>query len=70
MGIMTTLTNREREIVTLLASGVRQSTIARQLCISRHTVYNHVANARRKTGEASAFALAVKAAVEAQSPQR
>jgi len=70
MGIMTTLTNREREIVTLLASGVRQSTIARQLCISVRTVEHHVRSAKQKTGMASTFALAVKAAIEAQSPDK
>lgn len=56
---MSTLTTREREIAALLAQGKSQSGIARQLVISRHTVYAHVRNIREKTGAASAFELAV-----------
>jgi len=57
---MSNLTNREKEVVTLLAQGKSQSIIARQLCISRFTVYNHVKNMRAKTGASSAFELAVQ----------
>ena len=57
---MTVLTEREKEVVTLLAQGKSQSIIARQLVISRYTVYNHVKNIRKKTGAASAFEVAVQ----------
>jgi DNA-binding CsgD family transcriptional regulator len=63
---MSTLTQREREVVNLLAQGKTQSTIARQLVISRHTVYAHVRNIREKTGAASAFELAVSAVRQSQ----
>jgi DNA-binding CsgD family transcriptional regulator len=63
---MDKLTSREREVVRLLADGRRPADIARQLSISRRTVYVHVQNARGKTGTGSAFDLAVKAAVELQ----
>lgn len=58
---MADLTNREMEVVGLLAQGKRQIEIASELCISRHTVYAHVQNACAKTGAGSAFELAVKA---------
>ena len=61
---MEKLTTREREVVRLLASGKRQTEIARQLCVSVRTVEAPVRNARGKTGAASAFELAVRAAVE------
>lgn len=64
---MAKLTQREREVVSLLARGERPIAIARRLCISRHTVYNHVARARSKTGATSAFDLAVRVAVETAS---
>jgi len=57
---MSVLTEREKEVVTLLAQGKSQSIIARQLVISRYTVYNHVKNIRQKTGAASAFEVAVQ----------
>lgn len=61
---MAKLTTREREVVSLLASGKRQTEIARQLCVSVRTVEAHVRNARGKTGTSSAFELAVRVAVE------
>ena len=64
---MTKLTRREREVVALLAQGRKQSEIARTLCVSSRTVEAHVRNARGKTGATSAFDLAVRAAVEAQT---
>lgn len=63
---MSTLTQREREVVNLLAQGKTQSIIARQLVISRHTVYAHVRNIREKTGASSAFELAVNAVRQSQ----
>lgn len=64
---MALLTEREQEVVALLAQGKSQSIIARQLIISRHTVYAHVRNIREKTGAASAFELAVRVARQTQS---
>ena len=64
---MAQLTRREREVVALLAQGRKQSEIARALCVSSRTVEAHVRNARGKTGATSAFDLAVRAAVEAQT---
>ena len=59
---MSKLTNREREIVQLLAQGKRQTDIAKALCVSPRTVEAHVRHAREKTGTRSTFELAVKAA--------
>lgn len=59
---MSLLTNREREIALLLAQGKSQARIAKQLVISRHTVYAHVRHMREKTGAQSAFELAVRVA--------
>lgn len=44
------LTEREREILDLLARGLSNADIARQLTISVHTVRNHVANLSAKLG--------------------
>jgi DNA-binding NarL/FixJ family response regulator len=44
------LTNREREVLLLLAGGLRQEDIAARLFISRKTVGTHVANILRKLG--------------------
>lgn len=64
---MTVLTEREREVVALLAQGKSQIVVARQLIISRHTVYSHVRNIKEKTGASSAFELAVSAAMQMKS---
>ncbi len=44
------LTEREREILDLLARGLPNADIAQQLTISVHTVRNHVANLSAKLG--------------------
>src|SRR3712207_6340550 len=44
------LTEREREILDLLARGLSNADIAQQLTISVHTVRNHVANLSAKLG--------------------
>jgi DNA-binding NarL/FixJ family response regulator len=44
------LTKREREVLQLLAAGLRQDDIAKRLFISRKTVGTHVSNILRKLG--------------------
>jgi DNA-binding NarL/FixJ family response regulator len=61
------LTQREREVLTLLARGMKQSKIAETLVIAPRTVYVHVNNIRQKTGVQSTFELAVNARRIAQS---
>jgi DNA-binding NarL/FixJ family response regulator len=59
----TELTERELEILDLLAHGLSNADIARQLTISVHTVRNHVANLSAKLGAHSkleALSIAVR----------
>jgi DNA-binding NarL/FixJ family response regulator len=59
----TELTDRELEILDLLAHGLSNADIARQLTISVHTVRNHVANLSAKLGAHSkleALSIAVR----------
>jgi DNA-binding NarL/FixJ family response regulator len=61
--VTTSLTKREREILRLLADGLRQDEIAERLFISRKTVSTHVANIVRKLGvrtQTQAVALALR----------
>jgi DNA-binding NarL/FixJ family response regulator len=44
------LTNREMEVLRLLAEGLEQDDIARQLFITRKTVGTHIENIMRKLG--------------------
>ena len=44
------LTMREREVLVLVANGNEPEQIARKLNISKHTVLNHIRNARTKMG--------------------
>jgi DNA-binding NarL/FixJ family response regulator len=64
---MAQLTQREREVVRLLASGRNQRQIAAQLHVSYATIKAHVSNARQKTGAQSALELAVRVAAEGDS---
>jgi DNA-binding CsgD family transcriptional regulator len=64
---MSVLTNRERQIALLLAQGKSQIRIARELVVSRHTVYAHVRNMREKTGATSAFDLALRVAQQVRT---
>ncbi len=50
VGGKTELTEREQEILDLLARGLSNADIAQQLTISVHTVRNHVANLSAKLG--------------------
>ena len=57
------LTKREREVLRLLADGLRQEEIAERLFISRKTVSTHVANILRGLGvrtQTQAVALAFR----------
>lgn len=57
------LTDREQEILDLLARGLSNADIARELTISVHTVRNHVANLSAKLGAHSkleALSIAVR----------
>ena len=49
-GSTTTLTDRERQILDLLAQGLPNAEIAAALSLSVHTVRNHVANLSAKLG--------------------
>jgi len=58
------LTPREREVAGLLAQGKPQREIARQLVISRRTVYVHVRRVVAKVGARSVMEAAVVLARE------
>ncbi len=55
------LTTRERDVMRLLAAGLSDREIARELSISPHTVHGHVSNLLGKLGVASRTAAAVLA---------
>jgi DNA-binding CsgD family transcriptional regulator len=56
------LSEREREVLRLVAEGLSDSDIAERLVLSPHTVHRHVANIRRKLGLRSRSAAAAVAA--------
>jgi len=55
---MTVLTPREREVLNLVARGLSNSSIARQLFLSEHTVHRHLSNIFRKLNFSSRAAAA------------
>jgi DNA-binding NarL/FixJ family response regulator len=55
------LTRREIDVLRLLARGGTHCAIARQLCISVHTVSSHIKNAYRKLDVHSAPAAVFRA---------
>jgi len=56
------LSDREREVLRLVAEGLSDADIAERLVLSSHTVHRHVANIRRKLGLRSRSAAAAAAA--------
>jgi len=56
------LSEREREVLRLVAEGLSDADIAERLVLSPHTVHRHVANIRRKLGLPSRSAAAAAAA--------
>ena len=63
---MATLTERERQIVTLLAGGESQKQIARQLGLKHATVRATLCRARQRTGTVTTAELCCRWAREAQ----
>jgi predicted ATPase/DNA-binding CsgD family transcriptional regulator len=55
---VTVLTPRERHVLKLVAQGLSNPEIARQLVLSEHTVHRHLANILRKLGLSSRAAAA------------
>ena len=63
IGHATALTPREREIVKLLAEGLRAEDVAKRLVLSPYTVRTHIRNAKDKLGArttAQAIAIAIR----------
>ncbi len=63
---MAQLTDREREVVKLLAQGKQQKEIAAMLCVSRRTIKAHSRNARDKAGCKTVAELTYLLAVESK----
>ncbi len=55
------LTKRERQVITLVSEGLRNSQIAKRLCISEVTVRNHLTSTFRKLEVANRFQLVLYA---------
>jgi len=55
------LTDREREVIAMIAKGYRTREMAQLLCLSHKTVEKHRANLMRKLGLRSAAAAAAYA---------
>jgi len=56
------ISDREREVLMLVARGLSDREIAQQLVLSEHTVHRHVANIRHKLGRGSRAAAVAEAA--------
>ncbi len=63
---MATLTERERQVVTMLSRGMAPKQIARQLGTRPRTVRNQLYNAKDKAGCQTLIELAVKVAKEGE----
>ncbi len=55
------LSDREREVLKLVADGLTDAAIAERLVLSPHTIHRHVANIRLKLGQPSRGAAAADA---------
>ena len=64
MDIMSTLTAREREIVSLLMQGKQAREIKACMCIEQSTLRQHLRNARTKAGAKTTIELVAKVARE------
>lgn len=64
------LTEREREVLGLLAEGLTNAAIAEQLVVSVHTVRNHIANLSAKLGAHSKLEALSIAVREGMLPDR
>jgi pimeloyl-ACP methyl ester carboxylesterase/DNA-binding CsgD family transcriptional regulator len=56
------LSEREHQVLALVATGLSDQEIAEQLVLSQHTVHRHVANIRHKLGRGSRTAAVAEAA--------
>ena len=69
-GSLSTLTDREREVLTLVALGLTNREIAERLSITAHTVRSHVSRILRRlnlTSRSQAATLAVRNGLVAES---
>ena len=55
------LTPRERQVLALIAEGMRDGDIAHALSLSQHTVHRHVSNIHAKLGCSTRAAAVAKA---------
>lgn len=61
-GELVPISERERQVLELVARGLTDREIAEQLVLSPHTVHRHVANVRQKLGSTSRSAAVAEAA--------
>lgn len=66
MGIMAKLTQREREVVSLLMQGKRRGEIAAEMCVANGTVKAYLRRARDKAGARTTVELVAKVAGEGE----
>jgi len=63
---MAQLTQREREVVSLLMQGKRRGEIAAEMCVQRGTVKAYLRRARDKAGARTTVELVAKVAREGE----
>ena len=64
------LTQRELEVVKLVAGGATNEEIAMSLVVSPRTIHSHLDNSLRKTGARNRTELAVLSVLEGLEPAR